>query len=390
MNHTREHERVGKRIETTVQRIISGGIGLARLGGKVLLVKGALPGERVTAEIIREKRDYCEASVLEVKDPSSSRIVPPCPWYGTCGGCDFQFASPEYQIELKRQMLIDALRRGTGIQLDPADLPMASGSPWGYRRRVRLARDPETGCLGFRKKQSHKVVPVDSCMVLHESLQAYVGSQGTEEQVALFAGDAHVSVGSRAAAVTLENSAGQRHTFALDARVFFQSNLTLMPAVIDFVQQHPCGGRAIDLYSGVGTFAAFLADCYEEVTAVERDDRCLAYAAQNLPGHIQFFTESVESWMKQGHVGRIGRLVADPPRSGLHADAVRQIMRWKPETIVYISCSPVTCFRDLKRFISGGYRLDHLMGADFYPQTAHIECAAFLRRATRSMTVSHS
>lgn len=370
---------MGRRVELTVQRMISGGMGLSRLDGKVCLIRGVLPGERVTAEITREKRDFCEGTLLDVREPSVYRIEPPCRWYRICGGCDFQYVSYAYQIELKREMLLDALRRGTGMQLSCEDIPMVSGPQWGYRRRVRLTSHPDTGRLGFRKPRSHGVAEIDSCMVLHESLQKYVGSQRTEKQVSLFAGDSQVSEGGRAVKVTLENAQGTGHAFRLDAEVFFQSNITLMPDVIDFVLQNPRGDCAMDLYSGVGTFAAFLADSYAHVTAVERDPRCLSYALQNLPKQVRFYTESAESWKKTS--SHIDRLVVDPPRIGLHPEALKQILQWQPESIIYVSCSPVTCFRDLKHLIVGGYRFEGIIGADFYPQTAHIECAVFLQKA---------
>jgi 23S rRNA (uracil1939-C5)-methyltransferase len=133
----------------------------------------------------------------------------------------------------------------------------------------------------------------------------------------------------------------------------------------------------MDLYSGVGTFAAFLEGEGRSVIAVERDTRCLELAKKNLVD-TEFFAQNAEHWVRTQKDCRVSTVVVDPPRTGLDVSVVRAIGTWRPQTVVYVSCDSVTLARDVKRFAQEGYALKTFQVFDLYPQTSHVESISVL------------
>jgi 23S rRNA (uracil1939-C5)-methyltransferase len=163
-----------------------------------------------------------------------------------------------------------------------------------------------------------------------------------------------------------------------DNRGFFQSNTEVFKMLLENELKGLEGKFAIDLFSGVGPFAAILEDNFEKVIAVEADERCLRVAKKNLK-KTKFFTEKAEEWAVSQPDLKPDLLVVDPPREGLDAKLIKMIASWKPERVLYVSCDPVTQARDLRIFAEEtGYKLDSVRGYDFYPQTHHMESVAWL------------
>ena len=165
----------GKNLHTIyIEKLVPGGFGLGRLEeGIVVLVRYVLPGEKVLVREVGRKKDYIAAVLTEVLSPSSERIAPPCPVYGSCGGCDLQHAGPETQIRLKKAILTDSLQRAAGnIFADSPDAiedPLAPPEQFGYRQRIRLQVDAQ-GSYGFFRPDSHILVPVSECLLGVDSL----------------------------------------------------------------------------------------------------------------------------------------------------------------------------------------------------------------------------
>jgi len=320
---------------------------------------------------------------------------------------------------MKLQMLQDTLRRGLGEEWDTElpnrskseDIPFRQASPWRYRRRARfhISRNPDS--IGFLQRAGSEMVPLRECPVLDPAFDELLCSQNAESimqhaltghapnadravlQVPAFAGDSGAVFGDDETAVAVQDQSGTEKTFHLDPGVFFQSNTELLGRLISlaagpFPAAHAKrNGRAADLFSGVGVFAAFLEDRFAEITAVERDARCLAYARRNLGGGTRFVTSSVEKWSKRGNAGdgsdsmmHLQRLVADPPRTGISKAVLQRIISWEPEEVAYVSCNPVTFARDAARLQANGYVLRLCEGFDLYPQTSHIEVFGLFTR----------
>ena len=371
-----------------IEKMAQGGQGLARIDGKVVFIKGALPGELVSIEFTRQRKDFSEAKVLAILEAHAQRVKPECEHYGRCGGCNLQHASIELQRELKRQVVEDHFRRMAKCSL-PANWILHGSSPWGYRQRVRFVRG--RSYWGFRQASSHDIEPIRNCPVLSPALQKIIPQLPVlerESEIQAFAPSAQaIPVLWEKSMVDAQVQAVQvpvngRLLYA-DARVFFQSNLEQLPVLLNAVlaQVEYCGRRerAVDLFSGVGVFAAFLLDHFQKVLAVEWNPGCLQHARKNLQNRCEFISSSAEDFLHSMAPGSIDLLVVDPPRVGLSPDVRKALLQAKPTRLIYVSCDPVTLARDVGEFVRNGWALLHAEGFDFYPQTEHLEMMVVLK-----------
>src|ERR1035441_9188453 len=148
--------------EVTVEKLVYGGDGLARLDGRVVFAPFVLPGERILARVEQEKPGMVRARMLEVLQAAPDRVPAPCPVFGRCGGCHYQHAPYPYQLVAKRAILVEALQR-LGKMEPPADIALVAAEPFGYRNRVQL--HVEENQLGYRQARSHRLCAVAGCPV---------------------------------------------------------------------------------------------------------------------------------------------------------------------------------------------------------------------------------
>lgn len=382
-------------LELIIEKLIAKGDGLARHEGKAIFVSGALPGERVLATITEEKKDYARADLTEILEASPDRVEPACPYYGVCGGCDLQHLSAGAQAVQKELIVKENLSRIGHLDSESITvLPVASAAGWGYRSRVRFHIDLEGKKVGFLGRMSNDLVDIRHCPILCDALnrlldekrplilkaaamrKATEGWQNRNRyvQVPAFAGDTKVSLSSREVAVEV---AGK--TLWADSNVFFQSNRLVLPAMIDFVKAYTSGAIVLDLYAGVGTFAAFVEEPGRTVIAVEQDKRCLELAKKNV-GTTEFFSQSIEQWILTQPHKKVDTVIVDPPRVGLDRNVLEGIAALGPDSIVYVSCDSGTLARDCSRFSELGYKVDTLQVFDLYPQTSHVETVVLITR----------
>lgn len=378
----------------TVERLVSQGRGLAITSeGKQALVSDALPGEVVEVAIEREHASYLMARATEIIEPNPRRIVPPCPYWGVCGGCDFQYAEGTYQGELKEAIVVDALERTGGVKADSYVIEkQATDTLWEYRSRARFFVDLHSKEVGFLGRLSNTLVPIEHCPVLVAPLNALladpkrlfdaarremfanrISKNGLVEVAAFADGEEAVLLDEE---ITVEVGAKR---FVLSPTVFFQSNLFLLPALGQHVSSLVEGGSVMDLYSGVGTFASFVEEAGRTVVAVERQKQCLAFARRNAPG-ATFYTEAAETWATRQKMA-VDTVIVDPPRTGLESSLPSLMASWNPRRIIYVSCDEASLARDVKRFGIEGYTVRSLRLFDLYPQTFHTESVVLLTRA---------
>ena len=374
-----------------IEKLVSGGRGLAHINGKSVFVQNALPGEVVEVDIISEKRGFIEAETSRFITVSPDRITPPCPYYGICGGCDFQYVSPAVSARLKEDIVKDNLKRIGAVDDDVEFLTPSYGAFEGFRSRVRLHVDLKTKKQGFLMKKSNKLVEVTHCPALDNKLNALLATSGGEVfkkarslmfenkinkttgfvEVPLFAGDESVSMGSDNVRVTVSGI-----PYSVNANVFFQSNLKVLPDLFSFVKEHAIGENIMDLYSGVGTFSALFEGSGKNLFAVERQKECLALSRKNAPSAISY-TSDVASWARKTKT-QVDCVIVDPPRVGLEDGVPEMISSWNAERIIYISCNSVTASRDIPLF--KGYKLTLAKVFDFYPGSGHEESGFILDR----------
>lgn len=320
-----------------------------------------------------------------------------------------QHLSSEKQTSYLERVERENFRRLAHADL-PDDFKIHVGSPWGYRNRARVVLcENSRGNLsqaryGFRLQESNKVVAFENCPVLTPALNEFLksGANGLRErELNIFDnGDGHVSYYYRGMpeeefkknSVSVTTVCNRK--IQSDASVFFQSNLGLLPSLVESVRKAVEEGIAngdasdawlIDLFSGVGFFASLLCDKFKRVTTVERDEGCLKHAEANLlPCRGKTLLENIsapaEEWLTQNVVDVPATLIVDPPRTGLPPEALEAIVKSSVNRLIYVSCDPVTLARDYAKFASAGFSLKKAEGFAFYPQTPHLEMMFVLNR----------
>lgn len=389
----------------------AGGAALARDGdGRVVFVEGALPGERVRAEILTAKRDFARAVAVEVLDASPDRVEAPCLARASgCGGCSWQHVRREAQATLKVDVVRDALRRIGHVDVDSSGVGVTV-RPAGDRPRrttVRLGVDA-AGRAGERRSRSNDVVVADDCQALHPRLEELVvhGRFPGATEVVLRVGDAS---GERGARIDPE-AAGGEATVPPDVQVgrdgivheqvdgawlqvsmdsFFQSGPEVAAALVASVDEAigdalGAGGHLVDAYAGIGLFGATIGRRRRAlVTAIETGRSAVRDAGVNLA------TAGVDAEIVCAEVGRwrpppsgtVDVVVADPARTGLGRPGVAAVAAAAAPRLVLVSCDPASLGRDVHLLAAAGYALGDVELVDAFPDTFHVEAVARFDRA---------
>jgi tRNA/tmRNA/rRNA uracil-C5-methylase (TrmA/RlmC/RlmD family) len=394
---------VGERYTLDVGPVAHGGHCVARHEGRVVFVRHAIPGERVVARVTEgeEGSRFLRADAVEVLSPSLDRVEPRCPFSGPgrCGGCDFQHVSLPAQRELKAAVVREQLQRLAGLDVEVAvEVVPGDDDGLGWRTRVQFAVDAE-GYAGLRRHRSRDVVRVDHCPISHTDLPAVLDRvwPGAEavEAIRSSTGERLV-VEERRREVYVEGPEVLHEdvadrTFEVTGSGFWQIHpgaaQALTSAVLEGLDPRP-GERALDLYSGVGLFSAFLADSVGPegaVVAVESDPVAVADADRNLDDlpQVRPVVDRVERALRGGLAGdRFDVVVLDPPRVGAKRDVVEAVAALAPRAVAYVACDPGAFARDVSFFAEQGYRLASLRAFDIFPMTHHVECVGVLVPAT--------
>ena len=383
--------------EVQIERLLPGGVGLAHAEGLTLFVSLAAPGDILRVQIDRVRGKVAFASALEVIKPSPVRVEPPCPYYGRCGGCDFQQLNYETQLQAKVEIIRDCFHRIANIAELPEIAIHPSPKQWQYRARANWQFEPQTRHLGYFEAGSHRVCDVEVCAVLVpdlqntlEDLRAQIRNDsfpGAAKNVEVVAGDEEVSLAPRWAGFETKNVRRRigDETYHFSADAFFQVNHELLVPLIHEATRNARGRAAMDLYCGVGLFIVPLARGFERVVGVESNPTAARFAQLNLRNaqleSTKIITARVGEWLnsQSAESEAVDFLLLDPPRAGAETSVIKGILARHPRQISYVSCDPATLARDLKKLLAAGYFLDSVAAFDMFPQTHHVETVVRLR-----------
>lgn len=369
----------------TVGPVAHGGHCVARLDGRVVFVRHALPDEDVMVRITDTSHpSYWRGDAVEVLRPSAMRISPACPVSGPggCGGCDFQHVAPDHQRELKRRVVAEQLHRMAGLDWSGDVEAVEPVDRW--RTRMRWLSD-DHGRWGMRRHHGHTVValPESGCAIsLVGTPPAPAAAPGTTAEV-VRAGDQVTTLvdGRRTAGPERvgHEVAGRRYEMAATGfwQIHPRAAATLVDAVSVGLDPQP-GERALDLYCGVGLFAGSLVNKGISVWGVEYDREAVRSARRNVP----------EARFSVGDVARVLRdlpartdlVVLDPPRKGAGRKVMEQVLAREPRRIAYVACDPAALARDLRTALDAGWAVESLRAFDLFPMTHHVEAVAIMSR----------
>jgi 23S rRNA (uracil1939-C5)-methyltransferase len=390
-----------------VEKLVYGGDALARLDGRVTLAPFALPGERIRAAAEREKPGLIHARTLAVLDPAPQRVAPRCPYFGRCGGCHYQHAGYEFQLEAKRAILAEELRRVGKIE-PPEEIAVVAADPWGYRNRAQL--HIEKGRVGYREARSHKLCAIDSCPIASPKINQTIGALAgmlrdsrwprflrsveiftDERQVQLSVLETERPVARRFFDWCAETIPGlvagaldYQDRFRVSRNAFFQVNRYLADKLVEIALEGAGGETALDVYAGVGLFSLDLARRFRQAAAVESG----AAAAGDLAFNAEragLANLRVERRTAEAYLDALERapdfVLLDPPRAGLGKAVVQRLIDLRPPAVTIVACDPATLARDLAALLGAGYRIEKMTLVDLFPQTYHLETVVRLRDA---------
>ena len=345
-------------VDLKIEDVAFGGKGVAREKGKAVFVPYTIEGETVSAEIVREKKQFAEAELVEVKQSSPDRVEPQCPYFGRCGGCAYQHISYEHQLAIKWRQVRDALQRIGKVKEVPMRPIIPSPKQYGYRNRITV--HAQDGVIGFFQRDSHRLIDIERCPI---------SSDEVNRALSELRGQPHVRDGH----YTLRASA--------NARVFSQTNDAVANALRDLIVDlvPPNQQLLIDAYCGAGFFAKALLDKFERVIGIDWDRFAIAAAKENASEKETYIAGDVETeLLRPLESRRSTTLIVDPPATGLSAGVRKALIDLAPQTLIYVSCNPPTLARDL-RDLQDNFIIESVTPLDMFPQTAEIEVVADLR-----------
>lgn len=445
----------GQLVEVIITDLNDTGEGVARYAGRVVFVPDTVPGDRALVRLVRVKSNYAQAKVHQLLEPSPHRIRPHCIVADKCGGCQWQHIDYTYQLEVKHNLVVQALERIGGFASPPVAPVLASNTALNYRNKATYPlKRSATGQVqaGYYQKGSHQLINLNQCPIQDSRLNPLLAEikqdieqqgwsiynehrhQGKLRHLSLRIGRhtgemlltlvttdwnlQNLNVQAQTWLTRYPNLVGvcvnyhPHHTnvifgeetrcvagqpylreefagleFHLQPETFFQINTEVAEALLNvIVEQINLKGDEvlIDAYCGIGTFTLPLAKRVQQAIGLEVQPVSVEQAQQNahLNGihNVQFKAGAVETVLPQLGI-KPDVVLLDPPRKGCDRTVLETLLQTAPQHIVYISCKPATLARDLKFLCQSGlYQLTYVQPADFFPQTSHVECAAFLEK----------
>ena len=410
-----------------------GGFGIARDGGAVVFVEGAVDGDVCKLEETGGGKNYKTARIASLLTPSAFRCEVDCSAFGECGGCALRHVAYEHELEVKRRSVAQAFRR-VGMTVDPGEV--LHGEPDGYRNKAtfhRAAADrPEQSASGdttlgyFRRDSREGIYPAGGrCALIpseFDAIREFAGAYARADVEALelrrgdggeiclaarLSGDAPsfadavmrefpavVSVWEISGKAKYERIRGARELhvtlggvrFTVVPSAFFQVNTAGAELLVETVREFSALAereKCADLYCGCGTFALTLAAAYPKarVTGIEIVGDAIDCAKRSAAwgGHenARFYAGDAAAFGDR--LEGVSTVIVDPPRAGLSKALVRQLLALAPEKIVYVSCNPETLARDAAALCEG-YSLERVRCVDMFPRTEHVETVVLMTR----------
>ena len=405
--------------------ILQDGRGVARQEGKTVFVENAVYGETLDAQILAEKKNFLEARKLQTKLKSDYQRKPPCPYFYECGGCSIMDINYDTQIELKKNLIKNAIKKSTGINLE--EIEVIESPEFRYRNKIRLQVDKDGG-LNYLETYSKKMVKIDDCLIANEKISENLANIekitkdinqkfiGIIEEISVRSSENNILLNLQGKfdnhtiayinekysnsiysinlligrdLVTINGEGylnykiGQKE-FKISANDFYQVNDYQIENLYNIARKFlGKNQKLLDLYCGSATSSMSIND--DNIVGVEINKNAIKDAKENAKRNglrdYKFIAKNAK-FIDSSFIikEKIDAVTVDPPRAGIDKDVVKPIANAGIDKIVYISCNPQTLARDIKRFMDREYKLEKIKAVDMFPQTMHVEAIALMTR----------
>lgn len=399
-------------MEVLIERIDNFGRGLGYIDGKICFVPNALPGETVDVEITYSTKKFIEAKVLNYITKSSDRLNIQCPFYSSCGACQFLNMSIIKENEFKTDKVKNLIKRIGNINTDLVR-DCVSVNEYNYRNKATF--HVENNKLGYYQEKTNSLVEIDNCLILREEINNTIPKlqeiinfkennikeimvrcgNNTSNLMVNFIGKVKnldgvedffdvVYVNDKLIIGSTMISLIGRFEFKVSPKSFFQVNGKLVENLYDEVLNYCIENKpknVLDLYCGTGTIGIYISDVVNRVLGIDMSESSINNALDNRElnniKNVEFVCSKVEDYIDK-IIGKHDLVVVDPPRAGLDKKTVEYLKKISSNAIIYISCDPATMARDLSQ-LSDIYKIESIKPFNMFPKTYHVECVCVLK-----------
>lgn len=389
-----------------IEKIDNKGRGITYYNGLITFVNNALPDEEVKINITSENKKFYTADALEISNDNKNRVLPKCPYYNTCGGCNLQHINIEYEDEFKENKVKEILRKYANV-----DVPLKinkNDKELFYRNKITLKI--EDGKWGFYNDSTHKLCEISQCLIANNSINEFLKQNTlkinngvitirsnyegyllliitTEEKLDINKDN----LPSNISGIILNNKCIYKDNYFYDYiddmkfkvsyDSFFQVNNYMASNIFKILRNNVKGKNLLDLYCGVGTLGLSLKDNFKNIYGIEKVKNAIIDAKHNAKiNNVSnaFFYDGDTAKILDKLNQKFDTVIVDPPRSGLNKETLEHIKRINPKTIVYVSCDPMTLARDISELSE--YKVEKANVLNMFPKTYHVESVVILNR----------
>ncbi len=389
-----------------IKKLDNEGRGIGYLDNKIVFVNNALPNEIVEAEITKNKKKYSEAITKEVIEKSPLRVIPKCPYYDKCGGCNLMHIGIDSQEDYKLDKSKDILYKYAN--LDKEIKLIKSNKDLYYRNKITFK--VENYKYGFYNKDTHNLCSVENCLLANNEINSFLHNHdfltvkdGTvtvrvnylNELLIDIKSDSKVTfndVPNNIKGIVLNDKTiyGENYfydmigdmKFKISYNSFFQINNYIANEIFKLLNVYLSGDNLLDLYCGVGTLGLSLKNNFNKIVGIEKIENAILNAKDNAKSNgvtnAEFYAGDTAKILSELNE-EFDTIIVDPPRSGLNKETIDLILDINPKKICYVSCDQLTLSRDLK-VLQDKYYISKINVLDMFPNTYHCESFCILDR----------
>lgn len=390
-----------------ITKLDNQGRGITHQDGKIIFVENALEDEEVSIIITQDKKKYAHAISTEIRYENENRVIPKCPYYKKCGGCNLMHINYAYEETYKLNKIKEILKKYANIDFDVRLIK--NDRELFYRNKVTLK--VENNKFGYYNANTHEFVEIDSCLLASSSINKIINDHNfidikngeivirsnyqDEILISIKTDDDYnikENIPSNIKGIVINGKSIYKDNYFYDYigdlkfkvsyNAFFQVNNYMAKQIFDILNNYLSGKNLLDLYCGVGTLGLSLKDKYNNIYGIEKIGNAIKDAKYNAHSNniknAHYYTGDTSKILKKLNV-KFDTIIVDPPRSGLNKETIDQILAISPKNLAYISCDPMTLARDLKILINS-YNIEKINALDMFPNTYHVETVVILSK----------